>query len=85
MPLISPAAALGGVDQVGRFFRDLRKLYASSCGRVVGPSEFGAALGAALQQAPFCAEEITDFDGGRYVTPTVLYGALLLVREELRR
>lgn len=84
MTLTSPAAALGGAEQVGHFFRDLRKLYAASNGRVVGPAEFGAALGAALNQAPFCADEIADFDRGRYVTPTVLYGALLLVREELR-
>lgn len=81
----SPAAVLGGVEEMGRFFRDLRKLYAASCARVVGPAEFGAALGAALNQGPFCAEEISDFDRGRFVTSTVLYGALLVVREELRK
>lgn len=74
----SAASALGGTAEAGRFFRDLRKLYAATHGRTVGSAEYGAALGTVLARQPFPAEQIAEFDRGRYLTPDVLYSAFAL-------
>ena len=72
------ASALGGTDGAGRFFRDLRKLYAVSQGRPVGQAEYGVELGRVLGLRPLGGNEVAEFDRGHYITREIVYGALVL-------